>query len=366
MDTMKIDTRIGSITVHFSDTLGFIKDFQKIPNYFIVADSIVYELYKKEIFQSFPKKNLMVLKSSEDRKTLQVVTDIYRKLLPFPAKKNMVLISFGGGINQDVTGFVASTIYRGIRWIYVPTTLLAMADSAIGLKTSLNFEVYKNMIGSFYAPSDIYIHAGLLKTLGRKEFLSGVGEIIKFYLMRNDPIKNWDDSIKKINKLLHIPIRDTLFMDKTVKESIRIKLSYMLGDELDQGKRNLLNYGHELGHALEPSSSFAIPHGVAVVCGILFANLVSYKRGWLPKKTFIDINEKLLLPFLLLEPTLLKRRYFDQKTILNNLKKDKKRTGKDLPLVLPKKNFELVKITDFTIDEFKTAYRDFIRMVPMN
>ena len=144
------------------------------------------------------------------------------------------MISFGGGINQDVTGFVASTLYRGINWIYVPTTLLAMADSAIGLKTSLNHESYKNVLGTFYPPSKIFICAVFFENFKKIDYMSGVGEIIKFMLMKKGPIKDLDDTIKKIEKLKLN--NDKKFVINIIKESIEIKKSYMEGDEFDSGK----------------------------------------------------------------------------------------------------------------------------------
>ena len=277
MDKLIIKSRIRDFSVEFVDDFSFVDELLDIKNYVVITGQTVYKYYKDVIFCRFPKDRLIILKLDEQRKTLSTVTEIYKKLLPLTAKKNLTLISFGGGINQDVTGFVASTLYRGINWIYVPTTLLAMADSAIGLKTSLNHESYKNVLGTFYPPANIYICTDFLKTLQKTDYLSGVGEIIKFMLMKENVIKNLDDSIKKIEKLKLN--NDKNFVIDVIKESIEIKKSYMEGDEFDLGKRNLLNYGHELGHALEATSNFAVPHGIGVIIGIIFANLVSLQRG---------------------------------------------------------------------------------------
>ena len=263
MNKIIIKSRIRDFTVSFVDDFSFIDDLLKIEHYIIIVGENVFKLYKNKIFNRFPKDKIIILKLDEERKTLKTVAKIYQKLLSLSAKKNLTMISFGGGINQDVTGFAASTLYRGINWIFVPTTLLAMADSAIGVKTSLNHESYKNVLGTFYPPSQIYINVGFLKTLGKTDYLSGVGEIIKLMLMQKDPIKNLDNSIKKIEKLKLNS--DNKFVTNIIKESIEIKKSYMEGDEFDLGRRNLLNYGHELGHALEATSNFKIPHGIGVI-----------------------------------------------------------------------------------------------------
>lgn len=361
MDKILIKSAVGKFEVKFVDDFSFVDVLVKLPYYLIVVGTEVYNLYKEKIFDKFPKEKLLVLPFDERRKSLGSVIKIYRKLLDQSAKRNIILISFGGGVNQDVTGFVASTIYRGISWIFIPTTLLAMCDSAIGLKTSLNFESYKNVLGGFYPAKEIYVNVDFLKTLKKKDFYGGVGEIIKFYLMDKNPISKLSNSVKKIKKLNER--KDNIFITRVIKESLKIKLTYMLGDEFDRGKRNLLNYGHELGHALEATSHFHIPHGVGVIIGMIFANLVSYKRGWIEKGTFERVNNELLLPNIPNDAVKLKKDYFLSKKIVEKMKKDKKRVSENLPLVLPKENFELVKITDFEITECMQRLGDLLKIL---
>lgn len=359
MDQLIIKSPVKNFRINFTDDFSFISEFLKFPYYFIVVGTVVYKHYKKSIFQKFPKKNVLVLPLGEKRKTLKTVIKIYNRLLNSSAKKNLNLISFGGGINQDVTGFAASTLYRGINWIYVPTTLLAMADSAIGLKTSLNFNDSKNVLGTFYPPTEIYINVNFLKTLKKSDYLSGVGEIIKFMLMKKNALKHLDDSINKIKKLKLG--QDKRLALKIIKESIEIKKSYMEGDVFDTGKRNLLNYGHELGHALEATSNFRISHGNGVIIGIIFANLVSTQKGWLDEKINEKINNELLLPSI--KELKIKRNYFNYEKLLSKMKKDKKRISDKLPLVLPDKNFELIKITDFNFQELKKTVQKLMEIV---
>ncbi|MEK7177503.1 MAG: hypothetical protein AAB705_01605, partial [Patescibacteria group bacterium] len=198
-----------------------------------------------------------------------------------------------------------------------------------------------------------------LKTLKKIDYMSGVGEIIKFMLMRKDPIKNLDGTIKKIEKLnLN---NDKKFVINIIKESIEIKKSYMEGDEFDLGRRNLLNYGHELGHALEATSNFKVPHGIGVIIGIIFANLVSVQRGWIDEKINEKINKFLLLPNI--KTVKLKSEYFDFKALLEKIKKDKKRISDKLPLVLPRSDFELIKITDLDFNEFKKTLQKLIQVI---
>jgi len=177
--------------------------------------------------------------------------------------------------------------------------------------------------------------------------------------MKKNPIKNLDDSIKKIEKLKLNS--DKKFIINIIKESIEIKKSYMEDDEFDLGKRNLLNYGHELGHALEATSNFEVPHGIGVIIGIIFANLVSAQRGWIDEKLNDKINKYLLLPNI--KTVKLKNIFFEYKDLLEKMKKDKKRTSDKLPLVLPKRNFKLVKITDFDFIEFKMALQKLVKII---
>src|SRR3989338_756175 len=210
MDKLIIKSRIRDFSVEFVDDFSFVDELLDIKNYVVITGQTVYKYYKDVIFCRFPKDRLIILKLDEQRKTLSTVTEIYKELLPLTAKKNLTLISFGGGINQDVTGFVASTLYRGINWIFVPTTLLAMADSAIGLKTSLNYQSYKNVIGTFYPPSQIYLNVNFVDTLETKDYYSGVGEIVKFLLMEEDAFDNLEKISSTIDTLTHSPDKSFL------------------------------------------------------------------------------------------------------------------------------------------------------------
>lgn len=356
MNDIEIRSKIGNFKVCFVSNLNFIEELLRIPNYMLIVGQNVYRIYKNKIFDKFEEEKVIVCELTEEKKTLETAAKIYRKLIDVPAKKNLTIASFGGGVNGDVAGFVASTLYRGVNWIYVPTTLLAMADSSVGFKTGLNFNSFKNIIGTFYPPSKVYINVSFLKTLKPKDFYSGLGEVIKLLLMAEGARNKLTDIVEKTRRIKEGK-RNNVIGD-IIREVIKIKLGYMEGDEFDRGRRNLLNYGHEFGHALESSSWFAIPHGIAILIGIIFANYVSLMRGWMDKKTFDYLNKELILPNIPQDVIRLKGVYFDKKILLDNIKKDKKRASQDLVLVLPSKNFLLKKIEDLSVDEFGGALKE--------
>ncbi|MBU3978903.1 hypothetical protein KKF69_02520 [Patescibacteria group bacterium] len=361
MKSFVIKSKVRDFTVSFVDNYDFIDRLIESSHYIVIVGRKVYGLYKDKLFNIFPKENILVLDLDEERKTMETVLAIYKKLLNISAKKNLTIISFGGGINQDVTGFAASTLYRGVNWIYVPTTLLSMADSAIGLKTSLNFNKYKNVIGTFYPPSKIYINVDFLDTLEKIDYLSGIGEIVKLLLMDKDSINKLDLVLKKTNILRER--EDKKANSEIIEEAMKIKLSYMDGDEFDMGRRNLLNYGHEFGHALEPASGYKIPHGIAVMIGIIFANYVSFKRGLLSKKIFEKLNNELLVPNILSTGLKYEKTFFNKDTILANMKKDKKRISEGLVLVLPQRDLSLLKVNDLSIDELHEGIIELVHLL---
>lgn len=344
MKNITIKARSKDYRVFFSDDLKFIKTLKKLNGIWVI-DRIVYNLYKKQL-KDIGSNSIILFDAREDKKTVDGATFIYRALTDRNMRRNRPLISLGGGITQDVTGFVASTFYRGIRWIFVPTTLLAQADSCIGSKTSLNFDSFKNLLGTFYAPEEVYISTKFLDSLDLKDWYSGFGEIVKLQLIKTRTRKDLISVIKSLDQ-------NAVKLLELIYDSLLVKKKYIEKDEFDYGQRRILNYGHCFGHALESVSKFAIPHGLAVVAGMLFANIIALKRNQLEKKLFDTLLQKIFLPHLHAEYFDFKNVFFDFQLLFNCVKKDKKRTGKGAALVLPKKNFELELIQDLSWKEFQ-------------
>ena len=345
---IRIKSRICNYQVKFGNAslfLGKIENAYPLNCYLI--DETVWSLYYKKLFKNIDRKKVILLRANENKKNLKTVQDLYGILTKRSVKRNLTLIAIGGGITQDISGFLASTLYRGIRWIFIPSTLLAQGDSCIGSKTSLNYKGFKNLVGTFYPPFKVFIDANFVKTQDAVDFYSGLGEIVKLHITGG---KKYCEYILAKLPLVINKRRPELL--KAVYNSLIIKKRYIEADEFDQGKRNLLNFGHCFGHALETASNFYISHGQAVILGIVFANIISEKRGFLSKD-----SAKRLFDYGLSRIIFNKNNRFSAivERIIAAMKKDKKRTGNKLPLIVLKDRFKLVKLNDLTGSEVKAA-----------
>lgn len=344
---MQIDihSKIKDYTLSFTENFDFLEDLSKYIPRIVIIDENVFGCYRHILIKHFKEDEIVKFQASEENKSIRAVLSLCDKVMSFSAKKNMTIISIGGGITQDVTGFLSSILYRGINWVFIPTTLLAQSDSCMGSKTSLNHEHFKNLLGSFYPPSRVYIDVHFTKTLSDMDFYSGIGEIVKLHLMGG--LNNINSIIDKIQVISQNRDNYGVLLE-LVKNSLAIKYSYIKDDEFDTGRRNLLNYGHCFGHALEASSDYKVPHGTAVVIGIIFANVIAEKRGQLDGSVAYGLQEKLLLHCIKCP---LDKSYFDRSIILSAMKMDKKRVGNGLPLIILHDSLELSKLIDVTSDE---------------
>ena len=345
---IEIKSRLNNYFVNFGKTKEFLLEIdKKYTNFFYVIDKNVWDIYNKSSLISLKDKEIMILEIDEERKNLNVVQEVYDSLIECSSKRNTTMVSIGGGIIQDITGFAASTIYRGIKWIFIPTTLLAQADSCIGAKTSLNYKGFKNLIGTFFPPKEIYIDTDFIISQKDVDFFSGLGEIVKLHIM------DGENSTQKIIELLpELLNKDTKFLMESIKKSLLIKKGYIEEDEFDTGRRNLLNFGHCFGHALESTSNFEIPHGQAVIIGIIFANIVAKKRGLLSESIEQYIFQKLLLPLLVVK---LQKQYFDVEKVVSVMKKDKKRIGENMALIMLINDWKTIRVNDLKINEIESA-----------
>lgn len=356
---MKIQSKVKDYLVEMPDgLLGKRHDVfagLKYGRLFCFVDGNVYRLYEEQLKQFIGDDFCLVIEAQETNKEYVNLAQYYRALIENEFTRNDILVTIGGGILQDISGFIASTLYRGVKWVFFPTTLLAQADSCIGSKTSVNFGDSKNLIGTFYPPDVIHIDVGFCRTLTDEYFNSGVGEIIKFHLMSDD------DAYTMLKKyLLSSDLRNSSLLKEIILSTLAIKKSYFEGDEFDTGRRNLLNYGHCFGHALESASNFGVCHGEAVLVGMGFANLLSLKRGIMTQEKYEEFEQ------------IFQRHYprFDLAVIpvvelIKYLKRDKKRIGKDLIMILSGDIGEQFKFNDITESEIRETYTDFLKIYPV-
>ena len=291
------------------------------PRDILIVDHFIFNYYA-ELFEDIENK-IITIKPTEEEKSYNAIEKIIDQLVSKGFRKKNKLIAIGGGIIQDITSFIAFILYRGVNWIFFPTNLLSQCDSCIGSKLSVNLGPYKNLLGGFYPPKEIYIDTKFLKTLEQKEILSGLGEMLHYFLV-SGPAEAQLFKEKAIGVIENLVEIDTL-----IYKSLQIKKAIIEIDEFDQGPRNVFNYGHTFGHALESVTNYSIPHGISVSIGIDLANLISVDLGLMSIKERNQMRELCAMVFAEIKIPLI-----DQVAYKNALKKDKKNIGDDLGLIL--------------------------------
>lgn len=267
-----------------SDLEIYYKDKFKNPNSrFVIWDKNILNLYGDDL--SILKNKQFILNAIEANKNSKSVFKIIDILQDINFTKKETVISLGGGITQDVTAFTRSIFKRGLDWSFVPTTLLSMADSCIGAKTALNHKGVKNQLALFSAPKEVLICTDFLKTLSVKDIESGYGEIIKLVIIGGDYAIN---EFIKISNSKEIELKK---ITKLIKLSLQIKKVIIEKDEFEFDLRRSLNYGHTIGHAIEPVLNYKIPHGIAVSIGMIIENDLAVKFGLLDPKICLKYNQ---------------------------------------------------------------------------
>lgn len=258
----------------------------------IVADAKAGELYgeavRAELLKVTDTVELYTIPSGEEYKTLDTVRQVYAYLIEKHYDRKDMLVALGGGVTGDLTGFTAATYLRGIGFIQIPTTLLSQVDSSIGGKTGVDFDSYKNMVGAFHMPRLVYINPAVLKTLPERQFVSGMGEILKHGLIKNGEYFQW---LLENQRAIRSHEMDVLL--PMIEESCKIKRAVVEQDPTEQGERALLNFGHTIGHAVEKLKNFSMSHGECVAIGTAAASYLSWKQGLISEKDLVYICEGL-------------------------------------------------------------------------
>lgn len=298
--------------------------FEKIPQllkygnrYAIITDSKVGKLYGKKLAQKLGGKTaLITFPEGERSKNLITVEEICREMLQNKFDRHDCVIALGGGVTGDIAGFAASIYMRGIPYVQIPTSLVAMVDSSIGGKTGVDMREGKNLIGTFYQPKAVYIDPKLLSTLPKRHLVNGMAEVVKYGCIMSKSLFKY--VAKNHKRILDF---DHKALNKIIVQSCKIKRKIVEKDEREKGLRMILNFGHTIGHALEKLTNFNLLHGEAVAIGMV--QMCKDKR-------LKDLLVKLGLPIKI-------PKEFTKKHIRETIKKDKKKIGRKIQKILVEK-----------------------------
>ena len=311
----------------------------------VITNPTVGKLYGNTVKESLVKSgvavDLLTVPDGEEYKSLETAGKLYEELTERFTERGTPILALGGGVIGDLAGFVASTYMRGVPLVQIPTTLLAQVDSSIGGKVAVDHGSLKNNIGTFYQPRLVISDTAVLKTLPQKEFVNGMAEVIKSAVIRDNAffvfIKENLDAIIK---------RDNDAIEEMVFRAASIKASVVMQDERDTGLRNILNFGHTVGHAVESVSNFQIAHGQAVAIGMMAEAGISRRMGTFEENEIKELEELISRCGL---PTGIPQ--IDKEGILMAMSHDKKTTDGKIRFALPRNIGDV-----YLADEVETDY----------
>lgn len=297
--------------------------FEKSCKIAIISDSNVYPLYGNQVEDALSCAGFQpisyVFPAGENSKNVNTYFEILNFLAKNHITRSDAILALGGGVTGDMSGFAAATYLRGIRYIQVPTTLLAMVDSSVGGKTAIDLPAGKNLVGAFYQPSAVLCDLEVLKTLPESVFAEGCAEIIKYGVLCDREL------FKHLAKFG--PGFDRAAV---ISRCIELKRDIVAKDEFDTGLRQKLNLGHTIGHGVEAQSNFQVSHGNAVAIGMMIVTRAAVKRGICESQAVIQLSE-ILSKFNLPQLT-----DYDENQLYDSALADKKRTGDTVNLIIPR------------------------------
>ena len=312
---------------------------KKIKNIISNNSNVIFLIDKKvfNVFQTinnYKKQKYICINCSEKIKSFKFYTKLTQEVLRKGVDRKTVIVAIGGGTLGDLSGFIASTLLRGVDLILVPTTLLAQVDSSIGGKNGINTSFGKNLIGTFYQPKLVITELGFLKSLSKRNLVCGFAEILKHSLIYDKNFFNWiNKNSKNILEKLNLEI-----LKLAIVKSCKIKSHFILMDEKEKNERMILNFGHTFAHGIEAASNFSrkINHGEAVLIGIIFATRLSFRKKLCSFSTLNKIEDFYNVNSL---PSKLDKNFLKKNSnkIVKYMINDKKNTGDRISLILLKK-----------------------------
>lgn len=328
-------------TVHYYFDVSFdhlqkMVDKEKVV---LITDEHVFSAHQKK----FKGWNTIVLKPGEAYKVQQTVDMIIDQLIEMGADRKTILVGVGGGVITDITGYVAGIFMRGVDVGYVPTSLLAMVDAAIGGKNGIDVGVYKNMVGLIRQPSFLLYDYSFLKTLPLPEWQNGFAEIIKHACIKDAAM------FKELQQhRLNDYKKDLSLLKKLIERNVMLKTKVVLADEREQGERKLLNFGHTLGHAIE--NMYELSHGQAISIGMTYATIISQQlKGFKDTDAVVSLLANYGLPTFA---------GFDAKKVFRVLQKDKKKEDVSIHYILLEKTGKAV-VQPLLFVQLKEIFKQF-------
>ena len=318
MKHIKVKFSNSTVDYYLAWGISHLKEIVDPATTVLVTDENIYAAHEKR----FRNWNTIILQPGEEYKVQDTVNTIIEQLIQIEADRKFTLVGVGGGVITDLTGYAASVYMRGIKFGFVPTSLLAMVDASIGGKNGVDVGVYKNLVGTIRQPSFLLYDMVFLNTLPQNEWVNGFAEIIKHACIKDATMFRELEA----NSLKKYQSKQTLIC-KLVQRNVMIKTKVVQKDEFENGDRKLLNFGHTLGHALE--NQYELSHGQAVSIGMTYASLLSRNLlGFKEPERVLRLIGKYNLPTFA---------DFDKNEVFEVLKMDKKRERKDINYILLEK-----------------------------
>lgn len=319
-----------------------VRDLELGSKQMIVTSQTVWPLYGRTVHDSLATSgfdvSVTLMRDDEEAKSFQTLTTIFDNLLDKDFERSSGIVAVGGGVIGDTAGFAAATFMRGIRFVQVPTTLLAQVDSSIGGKTAVNHPKAKNLVGAFHQPSLVWTDVTTLSTLPERELTSGLAEVIKYSVIADPELfRLLSENVRSFSNIPGYTLIEI------ISRCCSIKARIVEQDEREQGIRSTLNYGHTVGHALESLTSYAqYTHGEAIAIGMTAAARISLEIDATDRET-VQLQENVTqvagLPTRMLQT-------IDPVEIVQQLNKDKKRHAGRVRWVLPRKIGEVFLTED--------------------
>lgn len=320
MRTIKLKAQTGDCDILVGESIAHLREYCAEGKAVIITDANVRRLHGGK----FPKAPVIEIGLGEGNKTLEAVSGIYERFLEMELERDSLVVGIGGGIVCDVAGFAAATYSRGVRFGFVPTTLIAQADAAVGGKNGVNLQGYKNLVGTIRQPQFVLCDFELLKTLPPRELACGFAEVVKHAAIADAALFSYLEG--HMGEALSFK---RTAIEKAIHDSILVKAAIVTADEMEKGERMKLNFGHTIGHAVEKCLSMR--HGEAVAIGMAAEANLSCAKGMMQENDAARVAalaEKAGLP------VALPKGKADASALLDAVKKDKKRQGGNVRMAL--------------------------------